>query len=174
MTLTIKGFQNNKMFSLEIKEIIFYDLTTYRFSWSHQFDTLMIDRHGNAYVVRSHIDQDRLIGRLSRDAWNNSHTVHIETFQLPHLHHLHSSDPKSGDISVDGTQLLLLTEEQVYYWKVHNDDVIGTLRHNSPTVLPTRTHGVVEGICWDQAGVNYYEIAESYHTGPPLLIFNRR
>ena len=162
------------MISLGIKEIIFYDLTTYRFSWSHQFDTLMIDRHGNAYVVQSHTDHDRLIGRLSRDAWNNSHTVHIETFQLPHLHHLHSSDPKSGDISADGTQLLLLTEEQVYYWKVHNDDVIGTLRHNSPTVLPTKTHGVVEGICWDQAGVNYYEIAESYHTGPPLLIFNRR
>ncbi|XP_062577720.1 uncharacterized protein LOC134239572 [Saccostrea cucullata] len=146
------------------------------YHWDSHSDVLMVDRHGNVFLIsnQKHHDHGRQVGRLAAESWNSNHTVDITTnVHLPHLHNFEENhDPSSGDISVDGTQILLASlNDHAYYWKVQNDDILSTLRH-APDLLPIPTH-TVEGICWDTEGRNYYEIAESHHRPPPLYIYNR-
>lgn len=133
----------------------------------------MVDSHGNAYIISSHHDHDRKIARITKDMWDSNTTVELPThFRLPHLSNLQSHEPSGGDISPDGSQILISTHEHVYYWEVQHDDVLTTLQH-TPIRLPTQTSGTIEGICWDSEGHNYCEIAENHHDTPPLYIFNR-
>ncbi|XP_061164962.1 uncharacterized protein LOC133173913 [Saccostrea echinata] len=156
---------------------ILTDVSAIQYRWDSHSDVLMVDIHGNVYLIsnQEHHNHGRRVGLLAAESWNSNHTVNITTnVHLPHLHHLSDNhDPSSGDISPDGKQILLVSfNDHAYYWKVENDDVLSSLRH-APVFLPTRTHGVIEGICWDTEGRNYYEISESHHEPPPLYIFNR-
>lgn len=90
--------------------------------------------------------------------------------------HLPDNSPTSGDISPDGTQIVLLSLHKVHYWIVsHGDNVLDTLQHHPIASLPTRPVGATEGICWDTNGRNYYEVAERSSSSSPasVHIYNR-
>lgn len=143
--------------------------------WSHGFDTVMVDQHGDVYIVQSHTSHHRQVGRLLHDQWNSTHVVHLHTIHLPDLH-LPDNSPTSGDISPDGTQIVLLSLHKVHYWIVsHGDNVLDTLQHHPIASLPTRPIGATEGICWDTNGRNYYEVAERSSSSSPasVHIYNR-
>lgn len=172
--------QSRKIYRVEEPEFVYSDqiltdVAAVQIEWSHGFDTVMVDQHGDVYTVQSHTSHHRQVGRLPHDQWNSTHVVHLHTIHLPDLH-LPDNSPTSGDISPDGTQIVLLSLHKVHYWIVsHGDNVLDTLQHHPIASLPTRPVGATEGICWDTNGRNYYEVAERSSSSSPasVHIYNR-
>lgn len=142
--------------------------------WSHGMDTLMVDQHGDVYIVQSHTSHVRKVGRLPYDQWNSTQVVHLHTINLPDLD-LPDNSPTSGDISPDGTQILLLSLHKVHYWVVpQGGNVMDTIKHHPIALLPITPHGATEGICWDTNGRNYYVVEEYSSSSPASVhVFNR-
>lgn len=131
--------------------------------------TIMVDPHGNVYLVN---DKVRNIGLISPDMWTKHQPVDIAT---PYLLNFprevnRTTDPESGDISSDGSQVLILTHNHIYYWHVRHGNILLSLQ-GDPITVP-RLHGHhLGGVCWDLDGRNYYTVKEGKNA--PLYIHLR-
>lgn len=94
----------------------------------------MVDPHGNVYLVN---DKVRNIGLISPDMWTKHQPVDIAT---PYLLNFprevnRTTDPESGDISSDGSQVLILTHNHIYYWHVRHGNILSSLQ-GDPIIVP--------------------------------------
>lgn len=171
---------SHKIYRVEEPEFVYSDqiltdVAVVQIVWSHGLDTLMVDQHGDVYIVQSHTSHVRKVGRLPHDQWNSTQVVQLHTINLPDLD-LPDNSPTSGDISPDGTQILLLSLHKVHYWIVpQGGNVMDTIKHHPIALLPITPHGATEGICWDTNGRNYYVVEEYYSSSSPasVHVYNR-
>lgn len=131
--------------------------------------TIMVDPHGNVYLVN---DRVRNIGVISPDMWNKPQPVDIATPYLLNFpsDHNHTTDPESGDISPDGTQVLILTYNHIYYWHVQHGNILLSLQ-GVPIIVPRLPNHHLGGVCWDLDGRNYYTVKEGKNA--PFYIHRR-
>lgn len=131
--------------------------------------TIMVDPHGNVYLVN---DRVRNIGVISPDMWNKPQSVDIATPYLLNFpsDHNHTTDPESGDISPDGTQVLILTYNHIYYWHVQHGNILSSLQ-GVPIIVPRLPNHHLGGVCWDLDGRNYYTVKEGKNA--PFYIHRR-
>jgi len=138
---------------------------TLRFSWTEpDCETLMLTPSGQLYVVSKVKGQNAKIAHLPMSAWggvrvavNMSETGSVKV-KTSH------SDPQGGDISPDGTEMLLVFEEEVYYSFSPDGDFIKTVRTDQPqSITSYQRVKSTEAIAWDPKGQCFYTIAEGKH-----------
>lgn len=79
-----------------------------------------------------------------------------------------------GDISADGTEILLKTYTDVFYWKKNPEDPIEEVLLRFPISLPYNTEPQGEAICWNINKSGYYTLSEETDGVRPVLYFYPR
>ena len=129
----------------------------------------MVDPQGKVYLI-GYIHSGRgMVSHLPSSAWGSGQVANIETTQFLPIH-THHHDPVSGDISRDGTELLIKSKLNIYYWKVDNGDVMTSLMKPPVEVLFDHD-GLGEAICFGPDGQNFYVLPEGHN--PPLYLYTR-
>lgn len=80
----------------------------------------------------------------------------------------------SGDISVDGDEVLLKSIANVYYWKRKPDEPLQDMFKRPGKSLPYATEPQGEAVAFDRSGRGYYTISESVNRKTPHLMFYKR
>ena len=166
-----KEKQNNTMTTFtNAFDLLFVELNRVYFRWTEDDgQTLMVDNNGEIYVASNVVGGKGLMAHLPASGWGlTTHASGTASVRLSITTHHHN--PGAGDISPDGTQLLIKTRNHVYYWSVKNNDYLGAIL-TSPVEIPHHTEPLGEAICWDITGTNYYTLSEGTH--PSLYKFVR-
>ncbi len=80
----------------------------------------------------------------------------------------------AGDISADGTEIAVKTDDRIYYWhRRHNEPVFEALRRQ-PLLLPYTIEPQGEAFGWMPDGSGYYTLSEKVDDNEPVLYFYRR
>ncbi|XP_062595958.1 uncharacterized protein LOC134257347 [Saccostrea cucullata] len=144
--------------------------STARYTWSEdESQTLMVDPQGEVYLVGNIYSGRGMVSHLPKSAWGSPNIVNIDTTQFLPIH-THHHDPVSGDISMDGSELLIKTKSNIFYWKIDGGDVMNSLT-KTPVEVPYHNAGLGEAICWSADGQNYYTLPEGHN--PALYIYSR-
>ena len=80
----------------------------------------------------------------------------------------------SGDISPDGSEVLVKDYSSVYYWKRNPDETIAEVLKRTPKVLPYTPEARGESIAFCYTGNGYYTLSEEVDGHIPHLIFYKR
>jgi hypothetical protein len=75
----------------------------------------------------------------------------------------------AGDISADGSQILLKSYQKVYYWKRQKDEPVWKALQRKPTELPYNAEKQGEAIGFTPDGKSYYTTSEGKNA--PLYIY---
>ncbi|XP_062595957.1 uncharacterized protein LOC134257346 [Saccostrea cucullata] len=144
--------------------------STARYTWSEkESGTLMVDPKGEVYLIGYICSGRGMISNLPKSAWGSPNPVNIDSSQFLPIHTDHN-DPVSGDISMDGSELLIKSKYHIFYWKIKGGDVLTSMTA-TPIEVPYHDEGLGEAICWSVDGQNYYTLPEGHN--PPLYIYTR-
>ena len=82
----------------------------------------------------------------------------------------HEKDPVAGDISPDGTAMLVKTQQNMLLWRFDAENW-ATLFQRQALIMTVPYIYVWqdEAVCWDHDGTGYYTIPEG--TNPPLHFY---
>jgi hypothetical protein len=90
------------------------------------------------------------------------------------LFKLDLKDIVAGDISPDGTEVLMKNYENIYYWKKSNNESLTELLQTPPVILPYEPETQGESIAWSRDVSGYYTISENTRKEHGKLFFYRR
>lgn len=80
-----------------------------------------------------------------------------------------------GSISSDGTEILLRTYTNVYYWKRQNNELLAdVLQKREAKMLPYRLEPQGEAICFDRENKGYFTLSERYNAAAVSLYYYAR
>jgi len=124
-------------------------------------ETILIDPLEKMMYIISKREDSAGIYRCSLNFSNND-TVKLQRCGKLYLEGARSKKwIVSGDISVDGKQVILKTVENVYYWRRQNNEpVYQTLQRRPKRQAAFISHGQEEAIAFDQDGKGYYIASE--------------
>ncbi len=80
----------------------------------------------------------------------------------------------AGDISADGSEVLIKSYSNIYYWKKKQDKSIEELLKTPASILPYETEAQGEAITFDRANEGYYTLSEEANMKKPHLMFYKR
>ncbi|MEM6763796.1 MAG: hypothetical protein AAF655_02680 [Bacteroidota bacterium] len=80
----------------------------------------------------------------------------------------------SGDISPEGTEILLKTYFGVYYWERKRGESVEEALEREPVRVPYIPEAQGEALCWDLIKGGYYTLSEYDDKWPQLLYYSRR
>lgn len=128
-----------------------------------------MDPHGEMYIISKVQGGAGAIAHLPSTAWGAANAVPLTI--LGHLTFTTSHpDPVGGDISPDGTEILVKTHKHMYYWKLSDGDYPRAL--TSPGVkVPYHKEHQGESVCWSISGNGYYSLSEGKNE--PLYFYQR-
>ena len=66
----------------------------------------------------------------------------------------------AGDISADGSRILIKTLDQTYLWLRNAGESVGAALSRTPVNVPTASEQQGEAVCWDATGTDYYTSSE--------------
>ncbi|XP_062595959.1 uncharacterized protein LOC134257348 [Saccostrea cucullata] len=145
--------------------------STARYTWSQKAsETIMVDPRGEVYLVSAVYKGSGMVSHLPNNSWGNPLPVNIESTQFLPIHTTHHNDPASGDISVDGSELLINARYQMFLWEIDGGDIMTSLT-KPPVRVPYHRIGKNEAVCWSADGQNYYTLPEGHK--PSLYIYTR-
>ena len=139
-------------------------------SWSEpESETLLVDNKGEVYVIGL-VDGGRgMVSHIPSSAFGSGSPVSVNSFVFVPIH-THHHDPLGGDISADGQELILKCKNHIYYFRITEGDVMGSMRQ-IPAELPYHRESNGQAICWSADGKNYYTLSEGHNK---QLYFYRR
>ncbi len=79
-----------------------------------------------------------------------------------------------GDISPDGTEILIKNYVEVFYWKKQPGESLAAAFKRPPVKLPYQAEPQGEAIAWDLNGKGYYTLSEIRMGVRPVLYFYSR
>ncbi len=123
-------------------------------------ETLMIDNIDRLlYIVSKREDSVQVY--TCKLGWNKNDTLVLEkrsTLFFP------GSRPQkwivSGDISWDGTKVILKSLSKVYYWERAAGEAVWQTLSRTPIELPYKKEPQGEAICFDEKGTGYFTVSE--------------
>ncbi len=80
----------------------------------------------------------------------------------------------AGDISSDGMEIAVKTDERIYYWKREADEAVFETFKRQPLLLPYTVEPQGEAFAWMPDGSGYYTLSEKTGGIEPVLYFYRR
>ena len=80
----------------------------------------------------------------------------------------------AGDISADGTEIAVKTDDRIYYWQRKNSEPVFEALKRQPLLLPYTLEPQGEAFGWMPDGSGYYTLSEKADDIEPVLYFYRR
>lgn len=80
----------------------------------------------------------------------------------------------AADISPDGSEVLIKSYNDIFYWKKQTDESIEDLMKTPASVLPYVTEPQGESITFDRTNEGYYTVSEKADKKKPHLMFYKR
>ncbi len=80
----------------------------------------------------------------------------------------------AGDISADGLEIAVKTDERIYYWKREPGEAIFEALKRQPLLLPYTVEPQGEAFAWMPDGSGYYTLSEKTDGIDPVLYFYSR
>jgi len=142
---------------------------------SHDAESLMVDprtsdlyivtkpRHGAPVVYRAKAPLDAKRTTILEDV-----TTLNSISTGPHSPTLVTS----GDISFDGSMILLRTYERAYLWQRGESETIDTALSRAPCPVPLQQEAQGESIAFAPDGTGYYSVSEGRH--PKVYFYARK
>ena len=98
-----------------------------------------------------------------------------DTLVVPVVQTLPYTRVTAGDISADGTEILLKTLNSIYYWKRNSTETISDALGRQAEYLPYFLEPQGEAIAWLKDGSGYITVSEMSNANViPILYFYRR
>jgi len=135
---------------------------TLRFNWTEpDCETLMIDPTGQLYIISKVDNGGARMAALPDSAWGGQRVMldmaKAATCKVFTTH----NDPQGGDISPDGKEMVLVFEDDVYYYNVPDGDFIKAVNTTNPLRLEKYLRfKSTEAIAWDPQGMGFYTLPE--------------
>ena len=80
----------------------------------------------------------------------------------------------AGDISADGTEIAVKTDDRIYYWQRKQDEPVFEALRRQPLLLPYTIEPQGEAFGWMPDGSGYYTLSEKVGDIEPVLYFYKR
>ena len=144
---------------------------TYRYpDGPRDAEALMVDPLTRDLIIVSKREASVRVYRLPYPQATDS------TITLEHIATLDSiTFITGGDISVDGTEILLKNYAAVYYWgREDKNESIAKLFQRKPSRLPYTPEPQGEAIAWSPDGLGYYTVSEESRNIPARIFFYER
>ncbi|NVK50603.1 MAG: hypothetical protein HWE09_12610 [Cyclobacteriaceae bacterium] len=127
-------------------------------------ETLMVDpMDGTLYIV-SKRDSKNTIYSIDQSAFENPGKSELEShFNLPF------TMSTAGDISADGSQILIKNYESIFYWKREVGESLLDALTKDPILLPYTPEPQGEAIGFSSRGNSFYTISEKRFSIEPIL-----
>lgn len=117
-------------------------------------ETLMVDsRTADVYVVSKRESSNRVY-RFKAPLVNGQTYTGVEVARIT------ISGLTGGDISADGSRILIRNGGQVYLWLRKDGETVGAALSRAPVLVPTASEPQGEAVCWDATGTDYYTTSE--------------
>lgn len=80
----------------------------------------------------------------------------------------------AADFSPEGTEFLLKTYENIYYWKKPDETTVAQMLMTPPIMLPYKPEPQGESIAWARDGSGYFTLSETNKHNRGVLYFYKR
>jgi hypothetical protein len=151
------------------KSIGTFDRITYRYpDGNRDAETLMVDpRTSDIYIVSKREDMVRVY-RLPYPQATDKTVIpkHVATLDL--------TSTNGGDISPDGSEILIKNYTSIFYWKLPESGDLWRAFDTKPHVVPYIPEPQGEGVAWKPDGSGYYTLSEEKSGRPAYLYFYPR
>ncbi|KAK3088664.1 hypothetical protein FSP39_022072 [Pinctada imbricata] len=142
------------------------------FSWSEQdVETLMVDPSGNVILVSKVDGGNGKVGLIPASAFSTSNTFNITNSTILAIPPTKHSDPLGGDISPDGTEVIIRTHNRVFYWKINDGNYLSGLSTMKGREIPVHDGHHGKAVAWDALGSGYYSFSEG--KDEPIYYYRR-
>lgn len=146
-----------------------FDVIHYRYpDGMRDAETLMIDPKTKDLYIVSKREINVNLYRMSYPYQAN------DTITLEKLGNLPLTIIVGGDISADGTEVLLKSYNEVFYYKLKTGEGIESILNKQPELLPYAVEPQGEAIAWTPDGSGYFTLSEEVLFIPAILYYYKR
>jgi len=132
-------------------------------------ETLMVDPLSGDIFILSKRDSLNILYKTSQKAFKKGKATLERVMVLPFTMAV------AGDISMDGSQILIKNYKQVFYWIRMPNETVDQALSRQPEVLPYKPEPQGEAIAFHPNGNSYFTVSEkSFLTAPMLYRYFRR
>ncbi|XP_052092965.1 uncharacterized protein LOC127729270 [Mytilus californianus] len=143
---------------------------TIHFSWTEQnCEIIMVDPKGDIYLVSKTTGVPAKAVYVPSSAWNNPDITNLTDLVSMSFHTEHP-DPTGGDISPNGTEMVIISVDNLYYWNVTDGDFLSALV-SDPINLKYKDEPKGEAVCWKPDGSGFYTLSEGLNQ--PIYYYER-
>lgn len=156
---------------INLDDTIISTYNTYFFKYedsARDAETLMIDPTTSKMYVISKREEN--VGIYEAP----SHLTNMDTMKLSHKGTLPFHNITSGDISLDGSEILLKNYNAIFYWEKVNDETFIQAISKGHELLNYKPEPQGESICWGIEKDGYYTLSERSWASKQLLLFYKR
>ena len=97
-----------------------------------------------------------------------------DTYEMEKVGKLHFHKAIAGDISPDGSEILIKNYANIYYWKRNPGESVADALKREPVRLPYVREPQGEAIAWKPDGSAFYTISEERHRIPTHVYIYKR
>lgn len=155
----------------ENPDTVIEDATYYHFQYedgARDAETLLVDPwSGTIYVITKREEQVRLYS--APNSWSAKDTATF-SFQMSMPFRLITA----GDVSPDGTELLLKTYNEIFYWRRKAAQSLEKVLTGNPELLQYTPEPQGESIAWTMDGSGFYTLSERSYAPNQALYFYER
>jgi hypothetical protein len=126
-------------------------------------ETLMIDPISHDIFILSKRDSLNILYRAPQAAFGS------KRFELEKISELPFTMSVAGDISFDGSQILVKNYFTVFYWQRNKNESIPEAMLRKPRILPYKPEPQGEAIAFHPSGKSYYTLSEKRFNIAPVL-----
>lgn len=126
-------------------------------------ESLMVDPISGDIFILSKRDQENTLFRLPAENFNSGNAELEEVMKLP------ITSSVAGDISQDGSQILIKNYLEIYYWKRGKGESVMEALSRSPVKVPYVPEPQGEAIGFSPEGNSFYTLSEVRFGIQPVL-----
>ncbi len=126
-------------------------------------ETLMVDPVSKDIFILSKRDSANILYKVPNSAFEKGEYVLEKVMELPFTMSV------AGDISADGSQILIKNYFAVFYWQREKGESIPEALKRKPLVLPYKPEPQGEAIAFKPSGKSYFTLSEKRFGIEPIL-----
>jgi hypothetical protein len=132
-------------------------------------ETLMVDPISKDIFILSKRDSLNILYKTTQEAFDRKEAVLEKFMELP------LTMSVAGDISADGSEILIKNYFTVYYWTRNENETVEQALARNPLILPYKPEPQGEAIGFHPNGKSYFTLSEKrFNIEPVLYRYNRK
>ncbi|EOZ97035.1 putative integral membrane protein, putative [Indibacter alkaliphilus LW1] len=133
-------------------------------------ETLMVDPLSDDIFILSKRDSSNVLYKTSRKNFGKKEKIELEKVMK-----LDFTMSVAGDISVDGSQILIKNYLMVFYWTRNPGESIPEALSRKPAILPYKPEPQGEAIGFHTSGKSYFTLSEKrFNVEPTLYRYDKK